>query len=677
MTRKLQCRDYSAYSIWACATSALFVSITACDSGKSDATCPQGAEACPCYGNHTCNGSLTCASDLCVDLTGGDASATGGMGATGGAASTNTLDTLGGSTATSTEATGGNGPSGGALSAGGTTNTAADTSSSTLLGGAPPTGGSGNAGGVMSVGGSGNAGGLNTSGGMAGTSGGIANTGGEQSIGGAMATGGATTITTDPTLGGQPPVGGAANTGGTPATGGTATGGQGPATGGAPPTSCGNGVVEPWEGCDPAVRDFEFGDGCTPLCQVEPNCPPGGGPCTTRCGDGFVLGDEACDDGNTGAGDGCSPTCQLETGFDCAQGAAPATIALPLVVRDFAAGMDFEPTGTSFSGLHYATQGLVQSTLDANGSKPVLESTSGTYDGVSGQPSGIQNTGSFAQWYSDAASGPNSRGATLATELKVYRDETGAYANRWGSNGERWLKESYYADNWCGSVGLEALDAEGNPLPCTMCLYDEDLSTPECDPETYTTDCTDKPGMLRCEERSGAYYGIYLEGIFDGSPAFFPADGLTPASPYGEADLPPYYAGMWTPEPGEPRHNFSFTTEARFWFKYDASQLLRLTFVGDDDVWVFMNKKLVLDLGGIHTPVQGTLTVNIDGTATTTVSSTEGTAGSITASLATLGLEDGKLYEVAVFHAERKTTASTYLLSFSGLILAPSVCTRL
>ncbi len=40
--------------------------------GSSDnaekATCPVGSKGCPCYGNGSCDGALSCVSDVCVDL---------------------------------------------------------------------------------------------------------------------------------------------------------------------------------------------------------------------------------------------------------------------------------------------------------------------------------------------------------------------------------------------------------------------------------------------------------------------------------------------------------------------------------------------------------------------------------------------------------------------------------
>jgi fibro-slime domain-containing protein len=64
-----------------------------------------------------------------------------------------------------------------------------------------------------------------------------------------------------------------------------------------------------------------------------------------------------------------------------------------------------------------------------------------------------------------------------------------------------------------------------------------------------------------------------------------------------------------------------------------------------------------VDLGGIHTPVAGSVTVD----ATTAEK---------------LGLEPGNVYEVAVFQAERQSTSSTFKITVPGFSLAPSQCYR-
>ena len=84
--------------------------------------------------------------------------------------------------------------------------------------------------------------------------------------------------------------------------------------------------------------------------------------------------------------------------------------------------------------------------------------------------------------------------------------------------------------------------------------------------------------------------------------------------------------------------NFHFTTEVRFWFEYAGDELLE--FSGDDDVWVFINNKLAVDLGGVHGRANGSVDLSDTGIATS------------------LGLTVGGTYEAVVFHAERHTTRS-------------------
>ncbi|HKP58396.1 MAG TPA: DUF4215 domain-containing protein, partial [Polyangiales bacterium] len=358
---------------------------------------------------------------------------------------------------------------------------------------------------------------------------------------------------------------------------------------------CGDKILAGDEQCEDDDETPTDGDGCSANCRLEPGfvCFNVGEACRpTVCNDGARQGSEACDDGNLVVGDGCNPFCEVEP--DCSAGACRSRCGDGLILPDDNEACDDGNTN------------------DHDGCSSDCQIEKGYTCSL--EQSVLPEVLSVPVTYRDFIALPG-EGSTAHPDFEVFKgiDVTpGLVEPMLGSDG----KPVYTG------ICDERLVPYPDPLPAS-CPYGQQTTTKANFDQWYRdvagVNLTKVGRMSLARDPIGRSYAI-------SNPAFFPWDGE---------------AGSWVAmgrELASDEHDYGFTSEIRSYFEFraDAQNPQTLRFSGDDDVWVFINRRLAVDIGGSHGQRDRSVTLDDAGAST-------------------LSLQAGHIYEIALFHAERHT----------------------
>ena len=386
---------------------------------------------------------------------------------------------------------------------------------------------------------------------------------------------------------------------------------------------CSDGKVTGNETCDD--QNTEAADGCDADCQIEPGwvCPVIGAACeAASCGDGILAGNEQCEDGNVPpqSGDGCDENCLMEPGFKCD---VPGQPCVRTVCGD----------------------GL------AEGSEPCDDGNNDTGDGCTPfcalEPNCSQG----------ACTSRCGDGLRLPTDVAEACDDGNTVAGD-GCSPTCQMEQ--------GFVCQDTLNATGATLDLPIVIRDFSVSHP--DMEKYLGMDL---GIVQAQlgsDRKPVYAGAPTTPTTSGQTNFdqwyrdTAGVNLTVLQTMTFSEIPggayQYSNSAFFPIDGQGfgnegnGHNFHFTSEVRYWFEYKGGEVL--DFTGDDDVFVFVNAHLAVNLGGVHGAASGSTTLD--------------------AAAAAFGLEVGKVYEIVVFQAERHTSQSNYKLTLSNFTSSRTSC---
>ena len=499
---------------------------------------------------------------------------------------------------------------------------------------------------------------------------------------------------------------------------------------------CGNGVIDPGEQCDDKTNTATQ-DGCS-ACVIGTgwSCPTPGAVCIPKCGDGIKVGTEQCDDGpaNRASGDGCNAGCKLEVGFSCPTVNAKCVAAV-CGDKSVDTGEGCDDGGLCFGGSVAGTA----CTKDANCTGGGLcKTVAGDGCGPTCQPEPTVTVGPTPTV--NVFCGDGLKTGTEVCDDGNTTDGDGCQGDcksvtpGWTCSGKLTLPPSLQMQVTYRDFKQRNTDPGGHPdfehdgssseavsipgPPCTLgntqCLA---AAGTTCPAGTCSwLDAQGKPALHQANETAeitnantfSLWYRDTNPTPINGDHGAIQISKLTSsltlnqvggtASEVYEYDNSDFFplTGLAFGNDGNAK-NFHFTSELRYFFQYKGGE--KLTFRGDDDVWVYINGRLAVDVGGVHCAQLGQVILGDEDSSCTLHKADYtnnspggnfslaacGTTGDPPACALTageqadttdgrFGLTKGGVYEIVLFHAERHTSQSNFRLTLSGFLAPRSSC---